>query len=97
MKVLWTEAALRQLVQIHEYIAQDSPRYAVAMIDRITRRSEQCRQFPLMAGKVPEYDRDDIREVLEYPYRIIYRVLPKQVDILAVIHGARRLPNAPAV
>ncbi len=38
------------------------------------------------------YDVDDIREVLEYPYRIIYRVLPDRVDVLAVVHGARRLP-----
>jgi toxin ParE1/3/4 len=95
MKVVWTEAALRHLLQIHDYIAQDSPRYALAMVDRITRRSQECGQFPLMAGKVPEYDRDDIREVLEYPYRIIYRVLPERVDVLAVIHGARRLPETP--
>jgi len=95
MKVFWTEAALRHLAQIHDYIAQDSLRYAVAMIDRITRRSQQCGTFPMMAGKVPEYDRDDVREVLEYPYRIIYRVLPERVDILTVIHGARRLPDIP--
>ncbi len=46
-----------------------------------------------MAGKVPEYDRDDVREVLEYPYRIIYRTSDDRVDILAVIHGARQLPK----
>ena len=93
MNVVWTDNALRQLAQIHDYIAHDSARYAVVTIDRITRRSQQCGQFPLMAGKVPEYNRDDIREALEHPYRIIYRVLTERVDILAVIHGARKLPE----
>jgi toxin ParE1/3/4 len=96
VNVTWTDTALGHLTAIHDYIAQDSPRYALAMIDRITRHSQQCGCFPLLAGKVPEYDRDDIREVLEYPYRVIYRVLPERVDILAVIHGARRLPETPS-
>jgi len=91
--IIWTEAALGHLHGIHDHIAQDSPRYALAMIDRITRRAEQCGKFPLAGGKVPEFDADEVREVLEFPYRIIYRVLPDRVDVLAVIHGARLLPD----
>lgn len=41
---------------------------------------------------VPEYSRDDVREVIERPYRIIYRIMESQIDVLAVIHGARLLP-----
>jgi toxin ParE1/3/4 len=44
---------------------------------------------------VQEYERDDVREVLEYPYRIIYRIKPDQIDVLAVVHGARELPPLP--
>ena len=64
------------------------------MVDRITRRSQQCGRQPLLAGKVPEYDAEDVREVLSHPYRIIYRVLSDHVDVLAVVHGAQLLrPN----
>ena len=42
---------------------------------------------------MPEYDADDIRELIEKPYRIIYRIKPDQIDVLAVIHGARLLPD----
>jgi len=31
---------------------------------------------------------DQIREVIEGPYRIIYYIKTDQIDILAVIHGA---------
>jgi plasmid stabilization system protein ParE len=94
VRLVWTDAALSHLRGIHNFIAQDSPQYALSMVDRITRRAEQGGAFPFAGSKVPEYDADDIREVLEYPYRIIYRVFPDRVDILAVIHGARLLPDA---
>ena len=59
------------------------------MVDRITRRSEQIAAFPLSGHKVREYQSDRIREVIEGSYRIIYHVKADQIDILAVVHGAR--------
>lgn len=89
MKVLWTVTAERHLDLIFQYIAQESPQYAVLIVDTLTRRSQQLALFPLMGRKVPEYNSDQIRELIEYPYRIIYRILKDQIHILAVIHGAR--------
>jgi len=66
----------------------DSPEYAKRMVDRITRRSQQIAYFPLSGRRVPEYDADQIREVIEGPYRIIYHIKPDQIDVVAVIHGA---------
>lgn len=59
----------------------------------LTRRSEKLADFPRLGRKVLEYDAKDIREVIEGNYRIIYRIMPKQIDILAVIHGSRLLPR----
>ena len=78
---------------IYEYIARNSPVYAKRVVDRITRRSEQIAEFPLSGRKVPEYKTEDIREIIEKPYRIIYRIKSNQIDILAVIHGAKLLPE----
>jgi toxin ParE1/3/4 len=93
MRVHWTENAIKHLVNIYEYIAFNSPTYAKRMVDRITRRSEQIANHPLSGRKVPEYKADDVRELIETPYRIIYRIKPDQIDVLAVIHGARLLPD----
>ena len=95
MKVHWTFAALGHLLGIYEYIAQDSSVYAQRMVDNLTRRSEQIAAFPLSGRMVPEYEAEDIREMIERPYRIIYRIKPDQIDVLAVIHGARLLPLEP--
>jgi len=89
MKVHWTETAEGHLDAIYTYIAQDSPRYALRMVDRLTRRSQQVADFPLSGRKVPEYEMDQIREVIEGPYRIIYYIKPDQIDVLAVIHGSQ--------
>lgn len=92
MKTNWTRTAVEHLVAIYEHIAQDAPLYAQRVVDRLTRRSEQIAKFPGSGRTVPEYDAPDIREVIERPYRIIYRVRADQIDVLAVVHGAQRLP-----
>lgn len=92
MRAHWTRTAIEHLLVIYEHIAKDAPLYAQLMVDRITRRSEQIAAFPKSGRIVPEYDAPDIREVIERSYRIIYRVKPDQIDIVAVVHGAQSLP-----
>ena len=91
MRVHWTENAIGHLVNIYEYISLNSPTYAKRMVDKITRRSEQIADHPYSGRKVPEYETNDIRELIEKPFRIIYRIKSDQIDVLAVIHGAQLL------
>lgn len=91
MKVLWTRTAEDHLDFIYEYIARDSIEYALQMVDRLTRRSQQIAEHPLSGRPVPEYQLEQIREVIEWPYRVIYYIRPDQIDIIAVIHGAREV------
>ena len=91
MNVHWTDTAQAHLDGIYQYIAQNSPEYAKRMVDRLTRRSQQIGSFPLSGRPVPEYQLEQIREVIEGQYRIIYYIKPDQVDVLAVIHAARNI------
>ncbi|HIJ53873.1 MAG TPA: type II toxin-antitoxin system RelE/ParE family toxin [Planctomycetes bacterium] len=93
MRVHWTDNAIAHLLGIYEYIARDSSIYAKRMVDRVTRRSEQIASFPMSGRKVPEYEADDIREIIEKPYRIIYRIKPYQIDVLAIVHRRQLLPE----
>jgi toxin ParE1/3/4 len=95
MKVHWTNTAEEHLDAIFNYVAQNSPEYAKHMVDRITRRSQQIAEYPLSGHRVSEYDLNQIREVIEGPYRIIYHIKSDQVDVLAVIHGARNILKSP--
>ncbi len=92
MNVYWTDTAQSNLDGIYTYIAKNSIQYAKRTVDRITSRSIQIGDFPLSGRKVPEISLDQIREVIEGPYRIIYYIKPDCIDVLAVIHGAENFP-----
>ncbi len=59
------------------------------MVDRLTRRSQQIADFPLSGRRVPEYEMEQIREVIEGSYRLIYHITHDRIDILAVIHASQ--------
>ncbi|MDR3415256.1 MAG: type II toxin-antitoxin system RelE/ParE family toxin [Nevskia sp.] len=95
MKVVWTDRAKQRLWEIQAYIAQDAPRVAPKVVRRLVLRSRQLATLPRSGRVVPEYQRDDIRELLERPYRIIYLVLAEQrrIDVLTVRHYRQLLPG----
>jgi toxin ParE1/3/4 len=62
------------------------------MVDRITRRTKALARFPRLGPEVPKYEDELIRELYEHPYRIIYRIQEKRIEVLSVVHGARLLP-----
>ncbi len=89
MKVVWTEVAVGHLQAIHEYMAQTSPAYAQRVVDKLTRRSQQISAFPFSGRVVPEYELDDVRQIIESAYRIIYLIKDEQIEILSVLHTSR--------
>ena len=97
MRVAWTLNAISDLAAIYQHIEADSPRYALAVVDRLTRRTKQLADFPFSGQMVPEYQREDIREIIEYSYRVLNHVVPSAVYIIALIHGAHQLPDSPPV
>jgi len=91
MKVYWTDESYIALRHIRDHISQDSDFFARRTIERILDREAQIGTFPQSGRKVPEYNNDDIREVLEGAYRIIYKIKSDVVDVLTVIHGTMKL------
>lgn len=95
MTITWTEKATSQLDQIFSYIKVDSPFYAYKTIDRIIEQVEVLSEYPYSGRVVPEYKREDIREVFYHPYRIIYLIKEDGIEVLSIIHDARQLPENP--
>lgn len=91
MTVHWTETAVEHLEAIYSFIAKGSEQYALRTVDRLTLRSKQIAEYPLSGRAVPEFDVDQVREVIEGPYRLIYHIKPDQIDVLAVLHAAQNV------
>jgi plasmid stabilization system protein ParE len=52
--------------------------------------NRRCDSPNFQSGRVvPEYDDEAVREVMVGNYRLMYRLWSEDVEIVAVIHGAR--------
>lgn len=90
-KIKWTEKAGRNLKSIHEYISRDSEIYAVRFVKSLIKATKRLENMPYSGRIVPEFEIENFREVIFRNYRIVYRLVGKNndVEILAVVHGAR--------
>lgn len=87
--VVWTEGARRGLEDVLAYIAEDSPTAAQRFLDVVLETGRSLSSLAERGRVVPELQRDDIREILVYQYRLIYAVTESEVHVVAFIHGAR--------
>lgn len=90
-KVAWSETAWRDLENIADYIAQDSPGYAAAFVSRIRDQARSLNQLANRGRIVPELGEPAVRELLIGNYRLIYEIHAKKIFVLGLIHGARDL------
>ena len=85
--VTWTDHALAQLKNIHNYIAQDSAFYAKRVSEAIVLKTKHLDELPYKNRKTPEINDEQFREISQYAYRILYEIKSNdKIDVLAVIH-----------
>jgi toxin ParE1/3/4 len=90
-EVRWSLTAMSDLRDIEEFVARDSPVYAVRLTDRLVEAVERLETFPLSGRMVPEFERQDLREVIFGSYRVVHLVEEEVVTVLRVVHSARDL------
>ena len=92
MRVRWLRNALANLNAEAEYIARDNPAAASRVVEAITSAVAGLAEYPAQGrvGRVP-----GTRELVisGTPYVVPYRVREDSVQVLRVIHGARRWPE----
>ena len=93
-KVIWADAAVADLDAAADYISKDSPAYAASFVMRSLEVARSLGTLSERGRVVPEFKREDIREIFIYNYRLIYRIEELQVSILAFIHGRRDFSQA---
>jgi addiction module RelE/StbE family toxin len=91
LKVLWTENSIQDLLAIKEFISLDSTDRAEKWISELYSSGENLATFSQRGRVVPEFNQEDIRELLIENYRLVYRIKTTSVEILTVFEGHRRL------
>ena len=91
--VRWSYTSKLDLLQIYNYIAKDSVYYAKKVVNDIVDKSDYLASFPNMGRKVEEMDDSNLREIIVYSYRMIYRIVEDDVNVLAIVHCKRALTS----
>jgi toxin ParE1/3/4 len=92
-KVLLTRGAERDLEEIYDYIAEnDTQGNADYVLDKLMEVAETLAAFPERGSYPKELLALGIREYRQAhfkPYRLIYRVIGKQVFVYMIVDGRR--------
>jgi len=89
--VAFTEQALNDINDIADYISHDSLHFARMQAEKIFNRAILLETHPLIGRVVPELSIKSIREVIEGNYRVIYRIVRKDLIHILTVHHSRRL------
>lgn len=96
-EVLITQGAERDLEDLYDHIAEfDSPEKADYVLSRLLEVAERLATFPDRGPHPRELQALGIREYRQTffkPYRLIYRVIGKQVFIYLVADGRRDMQS----
>lgn len=91
MRIRWLDEAISDLIEIRDYITNDKPQAAQAVASRIRKTVDLLKDQPGIGrpGRV-----EGTKELIipGLPYIIPYRVKANIIEILRVLHTARKWP-----
>lgn len=89
MKLMWTNEALIRLIEIEEYISEDSPTRAQKFTNQIIQKAESLKKHPQKGRVVPEFSILELRELIYKNHRIVYKIGQDSLNILTVFESHR--------
>jgi toxin ParE1/3/4 len=92
----WAITARDDLEGIAAFIAEDNPLNALKVVERIEQRAASLATLPMRGRVVPELRWHGVmafQELIERPWRIIYRIEPRRVVVVSVLDGRRSLED----
>jgi toxin ParE1/3/4 len=95
-EVRWAEPAEQDLWAIIDFIDRERPLVAEATLQKIRRRAQSLRSDPQKGRRVPEFARlgfADYRELVISVWRLIYRLTPDEIEVVAIFDGRRNFAD----
>jgi len=92
VRIRWLDRALDDLEAVRAYIARDNPSAAAQVARRIRRAAKMLTEYPA-AGRPGRVLNTRELVVSGTPYILPYRVRGNVLEILRVLHAARKWPE----
>lgn len=91
MQVVWSPRAVQHLVELRRYITKENPKAASRVARRILDVVELLSAMP-NAGRPGRVQATREFVVTDTPFILVYRVSEKRLEIIAVLHTAKKWP-----
>lgn len=89
--LVWLKRALNDLAAQIDYIAEDNPLAAITQGDRIEDQVDQLLQHPRMGRPGRKQGTREL-VISRTPFIVVYRIKGKRVELLRLLHGAKKWP-----
>ncbi|MCX7045710.1 MAG: type II toxin-antitoxin system RelE/ParE family toxin [Candidatus Sumerlaeota bacterium] len=90
--LLLTPAAIRDVENIHDYIAADKPQAAIRFIRTLEEKCELLAESPGLGKRRDELARG-LRSHAVGNYVIFYRPSKSGIEVIRILHGGRDIPS----
>jgi toxin ParE1/3/4 len=95
-KVYIPSSVINDLQEIIDYISEDNASIALFILDKLEKKINSLKEYPERGRVVPELLIQNIieyHELIEAPWRIIYKIVDNNVFVLTVIDGRRNVQD----
>lgn len=92
MELVLAQSALGDFQDLqHHYADEGVPDIGTQLVGDILEATERLVDHPDSGRKVPEFDQEQIREIIFSPYRVVYLREPSVISIVRVWREEREL------
>jgi toxin ParE1/3/4 len=92
VKLVIAQSALSDLQDIKAYyLEQGVPKIGQQFVNAVLKKAQRLIEHPDSGRKVPEFDQDEIREIIYPPFRIVYMRHAAVVYLVRVWRSERLL------
>jgi toxin ParE1/3/4 len=92
VKVAYTDEALRDLDEILEFIESNYPMLSAAFERRVRAIERRIGSWPESAQEVEQRPGVRVVPLIQYPYKLFFRIAVDAIEVLHIRHAARREP-----
>ena len=98
-QVILSRLAEADLDDVISFISTDNPAAAIRVAEAIVAHLRVLEKFPRFGRVVPEFDRDNLREIIHGAYRVIYQIneTDRRIEVARIWHAARGTPELPSL
>ncbi len=87
MDIIWYEKAEIDLYDNVGYVAKKSPQNAIMVLNTLSALPENLKTFPFAYPKEPMYNKENIRYITKWSYKLVFRIEKDTIYILRVFNS----------